>query len=75
MSGIESPCTLVCSIDLKTGYCFGCGRTGSEITQWVNYSSQERRKIMETLDSRLEDVEQKPRRITRRQKMKQKKGA
>ncbi|MGN6583716.1 MAG: DUF1289 domain-containing protein, partial [Rhizobiaceae bacterium] len=25
MSGIESPCILVCSIDMKTGYCFGCG--------------------------------------------------
>lgn len=70
MSGIESPCNLICSIDLKTGFCFGCGRTGNEITQWVNYTSQERRKIMDTLSNRLEEVEQKPRRVTRRQQMK-----
>ena len=24
---MESPCILVCSIDMVTGYCFGCGRT------------------------------------------------
>lgn len=75
MSGIESPCNLVCSIDLKTGYCFGCGRTGSEITQWVNYTSQERRNIMETLNARMDEVEKKPRRITRRQQIKQNKDA
>lgn len=73
MSVIESPCTLVCSIDLKTGYCFGCGRTGDEITRWVNYTSQERRDIMETLGARLDEVERKPRRVTRRQRMKQNK--
>ncbi len=31
MSPIESPCILVCSIDMKTGYCFGCGRTREEL--------------------------------------------
>lgn len=75
MRGIQSPCTLVCSIDLTTGYCFGCGRTGGEITQWVNYTSQERRDIMETLSARLDEVEKKPRRVTRRQRMKQSKEA
>jgi predicted Fe-S protein YdhL (DUF1289 family) len=63
---MESPCILVCSIDDKTGYCFGCGRTRDEIGAWTLYSSEERRTIMASLTARLETVERKPRRETRR---------
>lgn len=66
---MESPCILVCSIDMKTGYCFGCGRTRDEIAGWMTYSSQERREIMAGLPARLETVERKPRRETRRARM------
>ena len=66
---IESPCILVCSIDMKTGYCFGCGRTRDEIGDWLTMSSAERRSVMEILPARLETVERKPRRETRRQRM------
>jgi Predicted Fe-S protein len=66
---MESPCILVCSIDDKTGYCFGCGRTRDEIAGWVGYSSAERRAIMDELPARLETVERKPRRETRRARM------
>lgn len=66
---MESPCTLVCSIDMKTGYCFGCGRTGEEIGSWTIYTDLERRTIMSTLSARLETVERKPRRETRRARM------
>ena len=69
MSTIQSPCTLVCSIDMKTGYCFGCGRTGSEITSWMTYSHAERKEIMGGLEKRMETIEQKPRRETRRKRM------
>ncbi len=69
MASIESPCNLVCSIDLKTGYCFGCGRTGQEITAWVNYTPTKRREIMDILPERMELIERKPRRETRRQRM------
>lgn len=64
-----SPCILVCSIDPKTGYCFGCGRTGDEIAAWTDYSDAERHSIMDGLAARLETVERKPRRETRRQKI------
>ena len=64
-----SPCTLVCSIDMKTGYCFGCGRTRDEIAGWMDYTDAERRALMETLPARLESVERRPRRETRRQRM------
>ena len=69
MASIESPCNLVCSIDLKTGYCFGCGRTGREVTAWVNYTPTQRREIMDTLPERMELIERKPRRETRRQRL------
>lgn len=66
---IESPCTLVCSIDKNSGYCFGCGRTSDEIGAWTLYSAEERRRIMAKLPERLEAVERKPRRETRRRRM------
>jgi predicted Fe-S protein YdhL (DUF1289 family) len=66
---MESPCILVCSIDDKTGYCFGCGRTREEIGGWSTYSGDERRAIMTELPKRLEGVERRPRRETRRSRM------
>jgi predicted Fe-S protein YdhL (DUF1289 family) len=66
---MESPCILVCSIDDKTGYCFGCGRTRQEIGSWSQYTSEERRRIMAELPARLATVERKPRRETRRSRL------
>ena len=68
---IKSPCILVCSIDMKTGFCFGCGRTSAEIAGWLTYSNAERDGIMDGLAERLETIERKPRRITKRQRMRQ----
>ncbi len=64
-----SPCTLVCSIDMKTGYCFGCGRTRDEIAGWMDFTDAERRQLMDVLPARLETVERRPRRETRRQRI------
>lgn len=75
MTAIESPCILVCSIDLNTGYCFGCGRTREEIGAWTAMTPQQRREIMATLPARLETVERKPRRETRRARMARERGA
>ena len=66
---MESPCILVCSIDDKTGYCFGCGRTRAEIGGWTEYSRDERRAIMAELPARLATVERRPRRETRRSRL------
>ena len=66
---IDSPCILVCSIDMKTGYCFGCGRTRDEIGDWMTMTPGERRAVMEILPARLETVERRPRRETRRTRM------
>lgn len=64
-----SPCILVCSIDQKSGYCFGCGRTTGEIMNWMFYTDAERETIMALLPDRLSTVERKPRRETRRTRM------
>ncbi len=63
---MESPCILVCSIDDKTGYCFGCGRTRDELARWIEMTDGERRAVMDALPARLETIERKPRRVTRR---------
>ncbi|WP_110748382.1 DUF1289 domain-containing protein [Phyllobacterium leguminum] len=69
MNTIESPCILVCSMDAKTGYCFGCGRTIDEISTWSAMTPERRREIAQALAARLETVERKPRRDTRRARM------
>ncbi|UXN59796.1 DUF1289 domain-containing protein [Phyllobacterium zundukense] len=69
MSIIESPCILVCAIDMKTGFCFGCGRTREEIGAWSTMSPEVRRNVMAGLPGRLETVERRPRRETRRSRM------
>lgn len=69
MSAIESPCILVCSIDDRTGFCFGCGRTREEIAEWISMEPATRREVMDTLAARLETLERRPRRETRRARM------
>ncbi|HEV7319105.1 MAG TPA: DUF1289 domain-containing protein [Ensifer sp.] len=66
---MKSPCILVCSIDDKTGYCFGCGRTRDEVGKWSLYTDSERDIIMDALPARLDIIERKPRRETRRSRM------
>lgn len=46
-SGISTPCTLECS--LVEGRCAGCGRTQAHLRNWLEYTEQERLKIMQEL--------------------------
>jgi uncharacterized protein len=66
---IATPCILVCSIDMKSGFCFGCGRTREEIAKWMDYSPAERELVMALLGARLETIERRPRRVTRRRRI------
>lgn len=75
MAAIDSPCILVCSIDLSTGYCFGCGRTREEIGAWIDMTPEHRRNVMSELPARLETVERRPRRETRRSRMARERSA
>lgn len=35
---IESPCKLICTLDIVAGVCTGCGRTRADIAGWTGYS-------------------------------------
>lgn len=48
-----SPCVKVCTVDLESGLCVGCGRTLTEIGNWVRYSEAERHAIVDVLPARL----------------------
>jgi hypothetical protein len=51
---METPCINICVIDPASGFCIGCGRTGSEIGAWAGMTPGERRRIMNGLPTRLE---------------------
>ncbi|MEM8749199.1 MAG: DUF1289 domain-containing protein [Pseudomonadota bacterium] len=69
MTAIASPCILVCAIDPTSGHCYGCGRTRDEISNWTYLSPEAREALMETLPERVEKLEKRPRRVTRRQRL------
>jgi len=50
---IESPCKLICELDLTTELCKGCGRSREEIARWTRYTGAQRREIMASLEGRL----------------------
>ena len=43
---IQSPCKLICELDLEKGLCKGCGRSREEIAKWTRYSDAQRAFIM-----------------------------
>ena len=50
---IESPCTNICTLEPRTGFCLGCGRTIDEIAHWTTMSAAERARVMGELPARL----------------------
>ena len=56
-----SPCVGVCKTDQTTGWCFGCGRTDSEISQWLGYGELERAGIQAQLVIRVQETMQRRR--------------
>jgi uncharacterized protein len=47
-----SPCIGVCIIDPASGYCLGCARTIPEIAGWLDFSPEEKRRLLEILTER-----------------------
>ncbi len=50
---IDSPCTLVCTIDTASGWCLGCGRTRDEIARWTAIDPAARAAVMARLPERM----------------------
>jgi predicted Fe-S protein YdhL (DUF1289 family) len=53
---IQSPCKLICELDLEKGLCKGCGRSREEIAKWTRYSDAQRAFIMTELEGRLDSL-------------------
>jgi len=75
MKAIESPCILVCVIEPKSGYCYGCGRTGSEIADWSTMNNDTRTTLVARLGERVATLERRPRRMTRRRMQKEQRNS
>ena len=53
--GVPSPCTNVCRIDPRTGWCEGCKRTLDEIAAWGGLDDERKRAVWEALARRNVD--------------------
>ncbi|MGE5682986.1 MAG: DUF1289 domain-containing protein [Bacillota bacterium] len=58
---IDSPCTGICRIDKVSGYCIGCLRTINEIIAWPSNTIDEKRRILDLIEKRKEDKQNKRR--------------
>ena len=50
---IESPCVNICTLDARSGLCFGCGRSIDEIARWSAMTAAERSRVMTELPARM----------------------
>ncbi|CAN5284656.1 hypothetical protein BH24PSE2_BH24PSE2_16700 [soil metagenome] len=50
----QSPCIGACRLN-ERGFCAGCGRSIDEIVAWPEMTAQERREVIERLDSKAEE--------------------
>lgn len=53
----ESPCIKICTLDLATGYCLGCGRTGAEIASWISMDHAKRLAVNIEAAARLQAMD------------------
>ena len=49
---VASPCTSVCRMDARTGWCEGCLRTLDEIAVWSGLDDADKRRLWLLLDQR-----------------------
>ncbi len=51
-SAVPSPCTSVCRMDERSGWCAGCCRTIDEIAGWSTMSDEAKRRVWALLPAR-----------------------
>jgi uncharacterized protein len=49
---VASPCTSVCRMHARTGWCEGCLRTLEEIAVWSRLTDADKRQVWRLLDQR-----------------------
>ena len=52
VDAVASPCSNVCRIDPRTGWCDGCLRTLDEIAAWATMSDDDKRAVWDALARR-----------------------
>ena len=57
MSEVVSPCTSVCKMDPRSGWCEGCLRSIDEIIAWGGLDDAAKLRILALLAGRREQVE------------------
>ncbi len=55
--GVASPCTGVCRLDPRSGWCVSCLRSRSEIAGWGSGDDRDRRNILASLEGRRQALE------------------
>ena len=50
MTQVGSPCLKICT--LVDGMCIGCFRTQDEIREWIIYTDEQKRVVLEKLEER-----------------------
>ena len=50
----DSPCTDMCGMDRRSGWCRGCGRTAAEIRAWLKMQPGTRKMVLKDLKRRLQ---------------------
>ena len=50
MTQVGSPCLKICT--LEGGMCIGCFRTQDEIREWIIYTDEQKRVVLEKLEER-----------------------
>jgi len=58
---VASPCTNVCVIDRRSGWCNGCARSIDEIMRWPLANEAERAAIVDQLPARRDALAQRKR--------------
>lgn len=51
---IKSPCQLICTYD-EDMVCVGCYRSAEEVSNWDNYTDEQKLRVLETITRRREE--------------------
>lgn len=52
---VKSPCISVCALNTDD-ICVGCYRTALEITDWVMYSNEQKREVLQQCHQRFKTI-------------------
>lgn len=49
---VESPCIGICHIGKEHQFCEGCFRSEEEISQWITFSDEQKKEILQLVTQR-----------------------